>query len=173
MMGMRRFISPLLSLLVPGLGQLYNGDRPKGAALACMTAGVAGMAWMSRTSPLSLILLGIIYLFIVLPAVRDAYQQAAGTARPTLENANTWYVLLMLASVGPMATPLLWQNSRFSTRAKIFWTALVVLVFLSFLVLIRLLPIGLDAVEQYMLTFPPSPERDVVMEQLARLRDLL
>ena len=35
------WIAGILSLLLPGLGQLYNGERPKGIALLCMTAGLA------------------------------------------------------------------------------------------------------------------------------------
>jgi hypothetical protein len=36
------------------------------------------------------------------------------------------YVIVMLLLVGPFAIPLLWQSRKFSARAKIVWTVVVI-----------------------------------------------
>ena len=135
------FLAALLSLLVPGTGQLYNGERAKGVAVLCIDAGIAiGIALATIGPPacrstLTVIALAGVYLFIWVPAVIDAYQQAAGIGKPLLSGETRWYVLFMLASVGPGAIPLLWQSPRFSRRAKIALTIIVILVAISLILL--------------------------------------
>lgn len=119
-----RLVSAVLSLAVPGLGQLARGDRAKGVALLCMT----GLLWviMARSpSELKRLLYGVVYLCILIPAVQDAARplddpHPAGLDRP-------WYVVWMLLVLGPFALPLLWQSQRFSRRAKLCWTLGVIL----------------------------------------------
>jgi len=121
-----------LSLLVPGLGQLSNGERAKGAALLCIAIGIMVGILLATIGPamfhsgLTILVLGLVSPFVWIPAIIDAYQQAAGAARPVLSGQKTWYVVLMLLTVGPMALPLLWQNARFSRRAKWVWTLAVI-----------------------------------------------
>ena len=130
----RRFRAVLLSLLVPGLGQLYNGERAKGIAVLCMTIGIVVGVTMATTGPaqarssITVVMLGLIYVFVWIPAVIDAYQRASGQTQSLLSGTKTWYVILMLLSIGPMALPLLWQSPRFSRPAKIIWTVIVILL---------------------------------------------
>ncbi len=136
------WIAAVLSLLLPGLGQLYNQERPKGVALLCMTAGIAYGLVMSTLGPpafrslLTAVLLAVVYLFVWPPAVVDAYQHAAGKPSALLSGQKAWYVILMLVMVGPMAIPLLWQSPRFSRGGKIGWTIAVILIALVGIVLL-------------------------------------
>jgi TM2 domain-containing membrane protein YozV len=127
-------IAALLSLLLPGLGQLYNRERPKGVALLCMTAGITYGLVMSTVGPaafrsvVTAVMLAVVSLFVWPPAVADAYQRAAGKPSTLLSGEKVWYVILMLLTVGPMALPLLWQSPRFSQGGKIGWTVAVILL---------------------------------------------
>lgn len=126
-----------LSLIVPGVGQWYNGERVKGAAILCMDAGIALGVWLATSGPTALrswvtaLLLGMVYVGVWIPAAIDAYQYAAGFAKPLLSGETAWYVIVMLLSVGPGAIPLLWQSPRFSRRAKTLWTIAVAAIFLG------------------------------------------
>jgi len=153
------WIAAVLSLLLPGAGQLYNGERPKGIALLCMTAGIAYGLFMSVLGPsyshsfITAVLLAIVYLLVWPPAVVDAYRYAAGKPSPLLAGEKTWYVILMLLTVGPMALPLLWQSPRFSRGGKIGWTVAVILIVLVGIAM--LLVIG-PAVEHALQRLAPS-----------------
>ena len=119
-------IATVLSLVVPGLGQLYNGERAKGLAMVCMTLGIGLSAALSR-SMISWILLGAVYLVVLVPAAQDASRVAKGLA-PSLTGERPWYVIWMLLVVGPFAFPLLWQSRRFSQRTKLILTIVVIIV---------------------------------------------
>jgi hypothetical protein len=153
------WIAAALSLLLPGLGQLYNGERPKGVALLCMTVGIAYGLIMSTLGPqafrslISAVLFAMISLFVWPPAVVDAYQRAAGKPSALLSGEKAWYVILMLLTVGPMALPLLWQSPRFSRGGKIGWTIAVILIVL--LGIAALLFVG-PAVERALQNFAPA-----------------
>jgi TM2 domain-containing membrane protein YozV len=140
-----------LSLLVPGAGQLYNGERAKGIAILCITAGIWSGLLMAAVGPaafhsiFTIAMLGAVYLFIWFPAAADAYQRASGVTTSLLSGDKAWYVIAMLLTVGPMALPLLWHSRRFSRTAKIIWTVLIVL--LAILGIVFLLVIG-PAVER-------------------------
>jgi len=133
---MNRFplLAAALSFALPGLGQLYNGERAKGLTIVCITAGIAYGAVMAVAGPTAFrstftaVTLAIVYLFIWLPATLDAFQRARGTETALLSGRKRWYVILMLLTVGPMAIPLLWQSPRFSRTAKLVWTAAVILL---------------------------------------------
>lgn len=116
----------LYSVVIPGLGQIYLEDYAKGLTLLCMDAGILVSVLFSH-SWFVWGLMGVVYLTIVFPAATDAFQTAAGNPR-TFNGDSVPYVLLMLFMVGPFAIPLLWQSSKFSKKAKIIWTALVILV---------------------------------------------
>ena len=114
------------SVVFPGLGQLYLGERAKGWTLLCMAAGVVVSLIVSHTV-MAWFLMGGIYLAVMIPAALDAFQTAAGQPR-TFAGNTIPYVILMLLTVGPFAIPLLWQSPRFSKTAKILWTILVILI---------------------------------------------
>ena len=122
------FLAFFYSLAVPGLGQLYLGERAKGWTLLSMTVGVVVSLIVSHTA-IAWILMGGIYLAVMIPAAAEAYQV---TLRE--KKAKTWmgdsiaYVIVMLLMVGPFAIPLLWQSGRFSKTAKIVWTLVVILI---------------------------------------------
>ncbi|MFA5159287.1 MAG: hypothetical protein WC484_02140 [Candidatus Omnitrophota bacterium] len=123
------------SIVVPGLGQFYLGERAKGWVLLCMGAGVVASLIVSHTA-IGCFLMGGIYLAVVIPAALDAFQTASG--RPRTFTADTIpYVIVMLFMVGPFAVPLLWQSRKFSTPAKIAWTIAVILI--AFLAIITMM----------------------------------
>ena len=136
------YVAGGLSLLFPGLGQLYNQEYPEGIAICCISAGILGGMAVALAGPpafrsgLTPIMLGCIYPFVLIPAVIDAYQRAVGAAAPLLSGHQRWYVILMLLAVGPMALPLLWQGARFSRAAKIAWTVAVVGIALASILLV-------------------------------------
>jgi TM2 domain-containing membrane protein YozV len=145
-------IAAALSWLLPGIGQLYNGERVKGWAILCMSAGTLGgmaLAWggpAALRSPVSVAFLGLIYVAVWLPAVIDAFQCAAGRRQTLLSGERAWYVIGMLLTVGPMALPFLWQSPRFSRRAKTGWTIAVILFAAGGILLILLIGPALQAV---------------------------
>lgn len=130
-------LAALLSLLVPGLGQWYAGDRAKGLVVLCMDAGLLAGILLATIGPpqmrsaMTVWFLGLVYVFVWVPAVIDAAQQAAGSAQPLLSGGRAWYVVLMLLTVGPGALPLLWRSPRFSRAGKLFWTLLVTTIFVG------------------------------------------
>ena len=132
--GRSAWLAAALSCLAPGLGQLYNRETSKGIATLCITIGTwIILAWslMPPARPgawLSVVLLGVIYVFIWIPAIIDAYRRASGAPSPWLSGQSVWYIVVMLLTVGPMALPLLWQSPALSRTAKIIWTVTVILI---------------------------------------------
>jgi TM2 domain-containing membrane protein YozV len=111
------------SLIAPGLGQIYLGERAKGWTFLCMGAGVAVSLIFSHTA-VSCFLMGGIYLAVMIPAALDAFQTASERPR-TFSGDTIPYVIVMLLTIGPFAFPLLWQSQKFSHRAKIVWTIII------------------------------------------------
>ena len=114
------------SIVFPGLGQIYLGERAKGWTLVCMALGVALSLIVSHT-PIACLLMGGIYLAVMIPAVLDAFHAASGHPRTFVANTIP-YVIIMLFVVGPFAIPLLWQSAKFSKAAKIIWTIVVIVI---------------------------------------------
>jgi len=137
-------IACVLSVLVPGLGQLYKGERAKGVALLCITLGIWFWMAMATVGPtsfrswLSVLVLAVSYLFVWLPAISDAAQQASGIAQSLIAGKTPWYVILMVLATGAMAVPLLWQSPRFSRRAKLVWSVVGILNTLCALLLLAI-----------------------------------
>ena len=120
------YLAFFYSLAVPGLGQLYLGERAKGWALLSMTGGIVVSLVVSHTL-IAWIMMGGIYLAVMIPSAVDAFQTASG--RPRMFNGDSKpYVIVMLLMVGPFAIPLLWQSGRFTKTAKIIWTLAVILI---------------------------------------------
>lgn len=124
-------IAAILSAAVPGLGQWYNAERPKGLALLCMTLGIWFGLATGLHSWVTVVMLVVVYVFVWIPATVDAYQRAAGHSSSLLSGERRWYTVLMLLAVGPMALPLLWQGARFSRMAKVLWTVVVIVIALA------------------------------------------
>jgi TM2 domain-containing membrane protein YozV len=142
----RPLVAAGLSALVPGFGQLYNGEPAKAAAILCSTLGIwAGLLWttigpVGSRSWLSAAALLLAYPFLLLPAVLDAHRSARGIPQLASSHADRWHVVLMLLVIGPLAIPQLWHNQGFSRGAKIVWTLSVFLV--SLIVILMMVAIG-------------------------------
>lgn len=121
-------VAGLCSLVLPGLGQLYNGERPKGIATLCISVGIWVFFILSSVGPsrshVSQLLLGVTYVFVWIPAAWDAYQQPGNAPRSLISGSSAWYVVLMVLMVGVMAIPLVWQSPRLSRTAKWVWSAI-------------------------------------------------
>ena len=150
-------IALMLSALLPGLGQWYNGERAKGLVVLCIDLGIAGGIVLATVGPtalrswLTVIMLGLAYVFIWIPSIIDAYQYAGGARKPLLSGERTWYVIFMLLTVGPAAIPLLWQSPRFSQAAKIGWTIGVILIALGGIMFAVVLGPALEQSSQHLL----------------------
>jgi hypothetical protein len=131
---------------MPGLGQLYNREDAKAAAILCSTFGIwAGLVWTAAgpdasRSWLSAVALLLAYPFLLLPAVLDAYRRASGVPETSSSRASRWHVAIMLLVIGPLAVPQLWQSPGFSRSAKILWTCIIGVV--SLIVILLMVAIG-------------------------------
>lgn len=117
--------------LVPGLGQLYNGQRTKAWVLcgACL-ALVLGTTWLAGVSRLT----AALALFVVwTSALVDAYKTAQMSGQPLDWYYRRPYVVAMLLLLGPVALPLLWRSPHFSAPARWAWTTVVLGAVLLFL----------------------------------------
>ena len=143
-------LAAVLSAVIPGLGQLYNRDGAKAAAILCSTFGIwAGLAWTTvgpeaSRSWLSAVALLLVYPFFLLPAVLDAHRRARGIPETPPSRASRWHVVIMLLVIGPLAIPLLWQSQGFSRGAKILWTCTIVVVSLIMILLMVAIGPGLE-----------------------------
>ena len=121
----------LLSLVVPGLGQVYNAEQNKGLVIfaSCLLLG-ALIVWASGLNRLTIILAVIM---VWLSSAIDAYKTAASFGQSLDWYYRPSYVTAMLLLVGPLALPLLWRSSYFSSTARWMWTTVVMSVALLFL----------------------------------------
>jgi signal peptidase I len=95
------WLAGLLSLFVPGLGQVYNGQGLKGVLFYCLY-GIVGLACLVflftlSLAPLDIVLpLGIIlagHLYILMDAIKTARHKRA-TFQP--KSYNKWYIYLAI-----------------------------------------------------------------------------
>ena len=132
--------------MMPGLGQLYNREEAKAAAILCSTFGIwAGLVWTTvgpdaSRSWLSAVALLFAYSFVLLPAVLDAHRRASGIPEASSSRASRRHVVIMLLVIGPLAIPQLWQSPGFSRSAKILWTFSVGLI--SLIVILLMIAVG-------------------------------
>jgi hypothetical protein len=121
----------LSSVLLPGLGQIYNRESTKGLIIfaSAVSLGVLG-AWFSGFNRLAM-LLALVLLWV--SAATDAYQMAKNARQPAEFYYRKAFVVSMLLLVGPLALPLLWKSAKFSRTARWLWTVLVVSVALLFI----------------------------------------
>lgn len=139
-----------LSAVMPGLGQLYNREDAKAAAILCSTFGIwAGLVWTTvgpaaSRSWLSAVALLLAYPFLLLPAVLDAHRCASGIPETSSSRASRWPIVIMLLVIGPLAIPRLWQSQGFSRSAKVLWTCFIGVVSLIAILLMVAIGPGLE-----------------------------
>jgi TM2 domain-containing membrane protein YozV len=121
----------ILSAVLPGLGQVYNGERDKGLLIlgSCLALGLF-VYWVSGFNKLSA---ALAMLLIWLSAVIDAYKVAKSAGETAEFYYAKKYVVAMLLLVGPLALPLLWKSPNFSNSARWVWTVIVVGAALMFI----------------------------------------
>jgi hypothetical protein len=113
----------MLSVIVPGSGQVFNRESKKGIMIFASCLGLGLLAyWLSGLNKVS-IALALILLWS--SAIVDAYKVAKASDQPSDFYYRKPYVVVMLLLVGPLALPLLWQSPQFSRFARWVWTAIV------------------------------------------------
>ena len=121
----------MLSLIVPGLGQIFNQESKKGFIILASCLGLGLITyWISGLNKVT-IALALILLWS--SAVVDAYKVAQSSDQPSDFYYRKPYVIAMLLLVGPLALPLLWQSPHFSRLARWTWTVVVVAAVVMFL----------------------------------------
>ena len=114
----------MLSVLVPGLGQIYNNERKKGWLIfGCCALLVSAAYWLGGFNAISA---ALALLLIWLSAIIDAYKVAKSAGQAAEFYYVKTYVVAMLLLVGPLAFALLWQSPNFSNGARWVWTVIVV-----------------------------------------------
>ena len=124
-------VALLCSVLLPGLGQIYNRERTKGLVIfACaVTLAVLG-SWFSGFNRFAMLLA----LFLLwASAATDAYHMVKNAGQSAEFYYRKTFVVAMLLLVGPLALPLLWQSRNFSRTVRWLWTILVISVALLFI----------------------------------------
>lgn len=120
---------------VPGLSQIYLGEKKKGLMLLLIDAGIFFTLLSSKSYLMRLLMAGIFLVTFFPPAI-ESYQEAK-YGEKKIDIRDRWYVTMMLLFTGFTALPLLWSSDRFSRRAKISWTVAVpvlAVLFFSFLI---------------------------------------
>jgi signal peptidase I len=93
------FIAFLLSLVTPGLGQIYNGQPKRGIVFFILLLSFPLVLGLIRltTSFYGLVVLLVIYLIIHISVIVDAILQAKRQKDYQPKKYNTWYYLLFIA----------------------------------------------------------------------------
>jgi TM2 domain-containing membrane protein YozV len=125
------FVALVLSVIVPGLGQIYNQETKKGLVIfgSCVSLGVLSY-WISGFNRLSA---ALALLILWISAVVDAYKIALTSGQAPEFYYRRAYVVTMLLLVGPLALALLWRSPNFSRAAQWTWTIIVVGAVLLFI----------------------------------------
>ena len=122
----------LLSLLLPGLGQLYIGRRTEGLISLATAGGIICAILLSAVGPaalrshVSVLFLELAYLSVWVASIVEASDQTPKSRQSLLAGERAWFLVLMLAMAGPLALPMLWHSKQFSRRRKIAWTLVVI-----------------------------------------------
>jgi hypothetical protein len=121
----------LFSVIVPGLGQIFNRETKKGFIILASCLGLGLLTyWLSGLNKVS-IALALILLWS--SAIVDAYKVAKASGQPSDFYYRKPYVVVMLLLVGPLALPLLWQSPHFSRFARWAWTVIVTVAVAMFM----------------------------------------
>ena len=124
------FVALVLSLIVPGLGQIYNKEPAKGIVVMSMCVGLGLLAY--ALPGLHKVTAALLALAVWISASIEAYKIAQASGQPVDFYYRTAFVVGMLLLVGPLALPLLWKSPYFSSLARWTWTIIVVGVALLF-----------------------------------------
>jgi len=135
-MNKKKIIFALVFSLIPGLSQIYVGERKKGLMLLVIDAGIFITIIFSKSYLMRLLMSGI-FIVTFLPAAIESYQ-IAKYGEKKLDTNSRWYVTILLLCTGFTALPLLWNSDKFTKKAKVAWTSAVpLLAFLFFGFLIK------------------------------------
>jgi hypothetical protein len=125
-MSMRKnpLLALLLSIILPGLGQIYSREIKKGLVIfgSGLSLGLLTY-WLSGFNKIAA---ALALLLLWISAAVDAYKIAKTAGQGAEFYYRKSYVVAMLLLVGPLALPLLWQSPNFSSVARWTWTAIVV-----------------------------------------------
>jgi len=128
----KSFLALILSMLLPGLGQIYNQEQKKGwVILGCCAVLGLGTYWLAGFNAITA---ALALLLLWLSAIIDAYKVAKSAGQTAEFYYGKSYVVAMLLLVGPLALPLLWRSPNFSRSARWLWTVIVVGAALLFVV---------------------------------------
>jgi len=118
------FLALLLSVIFPGVGQIYNREIKKGLVIfgSSLSLGLLSY-WLSGFNKIAA---ALALLLLWISAAVDAYKIAKTTGQAAEFYYRKSYVVAMLLLVGPLALPLLWQSPNFSSVACWTWTVIVV-----------------------------------------------
>ena len=125
------FIAVILSTIVPGSGQIYNGDVKKGWLILGSCVSLATLTYWIEG--LNKITFALAFLLLWLSAIVDAYKVARTSGQESEFYYRKAYVVTMLLLVGPLALPLLWQSPNFTRMSHWVWTVIVVGAVLLFI----------------------------------------
>jgi hypothetical protein len=121
----------MLSVIVPGLGQIFNRETKKGFIILASCLGLGLLTyWLSGLNKVS-IALALILLWS--SAAVDACKVAKASDQPSDFYYRKSYVVVMLLLVGPLALPLLWKSPHFSRSARWTWTVTVAAAVVMFI----------------------------------------
>lgn len=120
----KSLLALLLSMLLPGLGQIYNQEQKKGWVIlaCCLVLGIATY-WLTGFNAITA---ALALLLIWLSAIVDAYKVAKSAGQAEEFYYAKAYVVAMLLLVGPLALPLLWKSPNFASTTRWVWTVIVV-----------------------------------------------
>src|SRR5438552_18808003 len=100
----------VLSVIVPGLGKIFNEEKKKGLVIFASCLGLALLTyWFSGFNKFS-IALALILLWS--SAIVDAFKVVNAYGQPSEFSYRRPYDVAMLLLVGPLAFPRLWQCRR-------------------------------------------------------------
>jgi phosphonate transport system permease protein len=110
---------PLLSLILPGLGQMVQGQRSRGVGLLAAVLALGGLILWQKV-PLLLVPLGAVWLWGVWDAVQSARNRPSGTVAPFLLGAFIVYALAVRATeINPGRLVSGWSTVRPIVRALV------------------------------------------------------
>jgi TM2 domain-containing membrane protein YozV len=146
-----------LSLLLPGLGQLYVGRRAEGLVRLMTAVGIICAILLVTVGPaalrswISVLILELAYLSLWIASLVDMSGPNVKTRNLLPAGENTWFIVMMLVMAGPMGLPLLWHSRQFSRSSKIVWTLVVISVLVMGILFVIFLGPQLDSLSSAIL----------------------
>ncbi len=120
------WLAALLSILVPGLGQLYNGQAKKGLLFYCLLWVFAAASLLISSLHIDLLILVFLIMILVNLAKLFIHTDAIITARRhggsyQLKSYNKWYLYLVAVAISWFVVLPVWRDtiSNFTEAKKI------------------------------------------------------